>query len=106
MKLCYLLILTAIANMSCVDGYIKNGEKQKLTFASIKTNYQLNDANNYGCNKIDSAVLEHILRTGVIINQKEANEHYSTTECTIKGSMKNALISPMIMAALFFFPME
>jgi hypothetical protein len=57
-------------------------------FSELKTDYTLIDLNNYGCQPIDSTVLNYILENGTFVTGKELHDHYSTTGCTIKGSVK------------------
>ena len=45
------------------------------------------DLNNYGCKRIDSSVIKHILKNGTWITEKDVHDYYSTTGCTIKGSV-------------------
>ena len=72
---------------SYATSHIINKNSSKLVFADLETDYSLTDLNNCGCEKIDLPVLQHILKNGTLIAGKEVSDQYSTTGCTIKGSV-------------------
>ena len=88
MKALWLLIVGILPVISCANQTtVVNKINNKLTFAEIRTNFELTDENKYGCEKIDTATIKHILRTGTLVTQREVHDYYSTTGCSIKGSM-------------------
>ena len=72
---------------SCSAQNIINKHYSELKFSDIKSDYSLVDLNNYGCERIDSSVLKHILKNGTWITEKDVHDYYSTTGCTIKGNV-------------------
>lgn len=88
MRLICLLVLGILPVTSCAgQTSIKNKIHNKLTFSEIETNFELTDLNKYGCEKIDATVIKHVLETGTLISRREMHDHYSTTGCSVKGSM-------------------
>jgi hypothetical protein len=72
-------------SVSCSTYGVLNKKYPGLVFSDIKSDYSLNDLNNYGCGKIDISVLKYILENGTWITEKIAHDYYSTTGCTING---------------------
>lgn len=88
MRLICLLVLGVLPVTSCAgQTSIKNKIHNKLTFSAIETNFELTDLNKYGCEKVDATVIKHVLETGTLISRREVHDHYSTTGCSVKGSM-------------------
>jgi len=82
----WILVIMALLNISCASHIIsENNESTK--YSKIKSDYKLTDLNNYGCKEINSSVIEHILHTGALVTEKEIHDYYSTTGCSIKGSV-------------------
>lgn len=81
------IIMFLAASVSCSTYRILNEKYPGLIFSDIKSDYALTDLNKYGCEKIDISVLKHILENGTWITEKDAHDYYSTTGCTIKGSI-------------------
>lgn len=76
-----------ITNISCSTPVIMNERHHATTFSNINSDFIVTDTNNYGCKTIDLSVLNYILRKGIFITEKELHDSYSTTGCTIKGSL-------------------
>lgn len=88
MKVLWLLVIGVLPAVSCAgQTAIKNKYHNKLTFSAIKSNFELTDSNKYGCERIDASVIKHVLETGTLISRREVHDHYSTTGCSVKGSM-------------------
>ena len=83
-----ILITSILISISCSTHRILNKDYPKLVFSDLKTDYSLTDLNSYGCMKIDSSILMHIIQNGTLITEKEVHDRYSTTGCTINGSIK------------------
>ena len=73
---------------ACSAGEIANAKNSKLVFSSIESNYVITDRNNYQCEKVDKEVIQHILSKGVEVTDRDIHDHYSTSGCTIEGSLK------------------
>ena len=73
--------------ISCSIQSFLNKKYPELKFSDIKSDFSLVDLNNYGCKRIDSSVLKHILQNGTWITEKDVHDYYSTTGCTIKGNV-------------------
>lgn len=83
-----ILIFFLIAIFASCSGYgISNSKYPGMVFSNIRSDYSIADLNQYGCTKIDRAVLRRILQYGTRITEKEVHDDYSTTGCTIKGSV-------------------
>ena len=82
-----ILIIVVLFAISCSTYIVTNKNHGAIKFSKIKSDYQLTDLNNYGCEKINSSVIEHILHTGTIVTEKELHDYYSTTGCSVKGNM-------------------
>lgn len=72
---------------SCSAKFITNKSHENIKFSNIDSAYRLTDLNGYGCEKIDASVIEHILRTGTLATEREVHDYYSTTGCSIRGSV-------------------
>lgn len=83
-----IFITSILISISCSTHRIFNKDYPKLVFSEIKTDYSLTDLNSYGCMEIDLSILLHIIQNGTLITEKEVHDHYSTTGCTINGSIK------------------
>jgi hypothetical protein len=81
-----MILLVAIC-ASCSRYGISNRMYPEMVFSNIKSDYAITDLNTYGCTKIDRIVLQRILQYGTWITEKEVHDDYSTTGCTIKGSV-------------------
>jgi len=73
---------------SCTSPSVTAHGQDGIVFTDVQTDYRITDQNNYGCNKIDATVLNHILENGIRISEREVHDHFSTTGCTIKGNLK------------------
>ena len=82
-----IMILIAIC-ASCSSHTVPNNTDRGIVFTDIKSDYTLNDMNNYGCKPIGLPVLEHIFKNGTFVTEKDLHDQYSTTGCTIKGRVK------------------
>jgi hypothetical protein len=82
----FIFLTTTLTSCSTHTIYNRNG--RETLFSDIKTDYSLIDVNHYGCESIDLTVLEHILENGTFVTEKELHDQYSTTGCTIEGSVK------------------
>jgi hypothetical protein len=80
------IFIIALCSSCSVYG-ISNSRYPEMVFSNIRSDYSVTDLNQYGCTKIDRAVLRRILRYGTRITEKEVHDDYSTTGCTIKGSV-------------------
>ncbi|MCF6235533.1 MAG: hypothetical protein L3J70_04040 [Gammaproteobacteria bacterium] len=87
MKSRLLFITILIFNISCTSHTIANKNYNEFQFSKIKSDYLLTDSNNYGCKKIDNSVIMHVLKTGTVVTDREVHDHFSTTGCSIRGSM-------------------
>ncbi|MCP4120089.1 MAG: hypothetical protein GY737_32780 [Desulfobacteraceae bacterium] len=87
MKIYWFLIILLIFNVSCAVHTIKNKNHNNLEFSNIVSNFQLTDLHGYNCDMINVDVLKHILKTGEIVDLRELHDHYSTTGCSVKGSI-------------------
>ena len=81
----FLCVFAVFILMSCSSVSVTNRNDKSLKFSGISSDFVVEDQNNYGCEKISEAVLNHIFETGVKVNQSEINDNYSTTGCSIKG---------------------
>ena len=87
MKVHWIFIFGVLFAVSCSTYTISNKNHSDMKFSLIQSDYRLTDLNNYGCEKIDSSVIKHILQTGTLITEREVHDYYSTTGCSIKGSI-------------------
>ena len=84
----FLIIQLSFFITACGTVEIVNAKNSKLMFSSIESNYVITDRNNYQCEKIDENVIQHILSKGVEVTGRDIHDHYSTSGCTIEGSLK------------------
>lgn len=82
------LAVLAIGCDASQPGHVTNENRPALQFTDIRSDYATTDVNGYGCTRIDKSVLEHILRYGTWLSEKEVHDYYSTTGCTIRGSVE------------------
>jgi hypothetical protein len=80
-------ILVVLLLISCSTNLINNKIHENIGFSNINSDYHLTDLNNYGCDKVDSSAIIHILQTGTLISEREVHDYYSTTGCNIKGNI-------------------
>ncbi len=73
--------------ISCSSKETTNIHDPSRSFYKIYSNYTITDRNNYGCEKINIYILEHVLRTGIEITPGDEHDHYSMTGCSIKGTL-------------------
>lgn len=80
---------------ACSTRSVTTVNHLEFNFSDIKSNYELTDTNNYGCDKIGHGILKHILTTGKSITARERHDHYDTTGCSIKGHLtkNNQIVS-------------
>ena len=83
-----ILAASIVVSVSCATHHVLSKNYPEIVFSDIETDYALTDLNNYGCEKIDFPVLEHILENGTFITEKKLHDNYSTTGCTILGYVK------------------
>lgn len=84
-----LLILQFFLVVSgCNAGETINADNQKLIFSKIESDYKVTDRNNYKCGKIDKKIIQHVLAKGVEVSERDIHDHYSTSGCTVEGSLK------------------
>ena len=82
------IIFIIAISVSCSTFSILNEKYPGVVFSKLKSDFSLTDLNNYGCTKIDISVLKHILQNGTWVTEKEIHDYYSTTGCTINGSIR------------------
>ena len=87
MKRQWILIAGVIFTVSCSTNIITNENHHSIKFSKIESDYQLTDLNNYGCEKINLAVITHFLKKGTLVTEREVHDYYSTTGCSIKGNI-------------------
>ncbi len=87
MKGKWVFVVTMFLNVSCSTYTVANKNHENVNFSKIKSDYRLTDLNSYGCEKINSSEIEHILQAGILVTEKEIHDYYSTTGCSIKGSV-------------------
>lgn len=73
--------------ISCNLTNIAHDTHNDLIFSNIESDYIVTDTNQYGCKKIDRSMVEHILKTGIKVTQRDIHDFYDTTGCSIKGSI-------------------
>ena len=86
MKFGYLLIAAPLL-ASCASDAVRNRFDHELRFSAIHSDFQVTDANGYGCGRMDRAALVHVLETGLWISDRELHDHYSTTGCRVTGGI-------------------
>ena len=84
----YLIAQFSFFVSACGAGEILNSKNKTLLFEDIESNYVVTDKNNYHCKKIDKKIIKHILSKGVEVTNREIHDHYSTSGCTIEGTLK------------------
>ncbi|WP_133251371.1 hypothetical protein [Pokkaliibacter plantistimulans] len=57
-------------------------------YTELKSDFKVSDARHYGCDQIDQQVLQHVLDSGVSVTQQDVDEQFTTTGCTIHGSLR------------------
>lgn len=87
MKGQWFLIVGISFAAACSSHGLTNENHKSFKYAKLKSDYQITDLNHYGCEKIDASIIMHILQTGILITEKEVHDHYSTTGCSIEGSI-------------------
>lgn len=88
MRRARIITISAILSLtSCSSDIINNNTHKNIEFSNIKSDYHPADLNNYGCSKIDSSAIMHILQTGTLISKREVHDHHSTTGCSISGNV-------------------
>ncbi len=83
----WVFVIVVFLTVSCSTYTVTNKNHESVSFSKIKSDYRLTDLNNYGCEKINSSVIKHILHTGTRVTEKEVHDYYSTTGCSVKGSV-------------------
>ncbi|MFK5891776.1 MAG: hypothetical protein QM504_00985 [Pseudomonadota bacterium] len=83
-----LIIQLSFFMSACGTDEVVNHKNKKLIFSNIKSDYKVTDRNNYHCEKIDKKVIKHVLQKGLEVKSRDIHDYYSTTGCTIKGSLK------------------
>lgn len=84
LKTAYVLFI-AIISTSCSKSTTENNSG--LTFSEINSSFVVTDRNNYNCEKIDENVIKHVLLKGVLVNNRDIHDHYSTVGCTVDGTV-------------------
>lgn len=59
----------------------------KLIFSHVESDFTVTDRNNYQCEKIDKKIIKHVLLNGIEVTNREIHDHYSTSGCTVEGSI-------------------
>lgn len=83
----FLLIQFTFLISACNTESMVNKSNQKLVFSDINSDFKVTDRNNYQCKKIDGAVIKHVLQKGVEVTNRDIHDNYSTSGCTIEGSL-------------------
>lgn len=73
---------------ACGAVEITSNKKSKLVFSDIESNYVVTDRNNYQCEKIDIKIIQRVLSKGVEVTGRDIHDLYSTSGCTVEGSLK------------------
>lgn len=81
-------IFTIALLSSCDLSSIVNDHQNNLSFSDIHSNYTVTDTNKYGCKTINKSIIEHVLKTGVVVTQRDIHDFYDTTGCSINGNIK------------------
>ena len=58
-------------------------------FTDIQSDLVVTDTNHYDCQKPTLAAIKRILSNGEAVSQRELHDHYSTTGCSVEGSLKD-----------------
>lgn len=84
-----LLLVVGVLHLAACTGQsvVTNINHRDLAFTEIRSNFEFTDMNKYGCEKINASVIRHVLETGTLITSRDVHDYYSTTGCSIKGSM-------------------
>lgn len=73
--------------VACGAGELHN-KNTRTVFSNIESNYVVTDRNNYQCVNIDKKIIQHVLSTGVEVNGRDIHDFYSTSGCTVEGTLK------------------
>lgn len=84
----YLIAQLSFFVSACGAGEIVNSKNKILLFSDIESDYVVTDKNNYHCKKIDMKIIKHILSKGVEVTDRDIHDHYSTSGCTVEGTLK------------------
>ncbi|MFK5913631.1 MAG: hypothetical protein QM484_04580 [Woeseiaceae bacterium] len=84
-----LIIQFTLLVAACDAEKVVNKSNQKLVFSNINSNYKITDRNNYQCKNIDEKVIKHILQEGVVVTNRDIHDSYSTSGCTVQGTLNS-----------------
>ncbi len=56
-------------------------------YTQVRSSLVVNDINNYGCAQPLISDIEYIIDTGVRVTETELHDHYSTTGCSVSGTL-------------------
>ena len=73
--------------IGCSSSVITNTNHNNMIFSDIKSDFIITDTNSYDCKKIDNSIIKHVLKTGVVVSQRNIHDYYDTTGCSTKGSV-------------------
>ena len=83
----FLVMQITLFVSACNAANIVNSKNKKLIFSNIESEYIVTDRNNYQCKKINEKIIRHILLKGIKVTHRDIHDNYSTTGCTVEGSI-------------------
>lgn len=87
MKLFFLFLTSVYTLTACTGNNVTNIHNKDLEFFNIQTDFKVQDVNNYDCEKIDIATLNHIFSTAKITTHRDIHDSYSIVGCSINGKV-------------------
>lgn len=64
-----------------------NIHNSELEFSNIQSDFAVQDINNYDCEQIDIATLNHIFSTGRITTHRNIHDNHSIVGCSVDGQV-------------------